>query len=87
MSTEWRRPYLELWRQEDSVNGMKEVIPEALEAGGQCQQSGGGHTWNSGGRRTVTTEWRRPYLELWRQEDSDNRVEEAIPGTLEAGGQ
>ncbi len=87
MSTELRSPYLNLWRQEDSVNRVEEAISGALEAGGQCQQNGGGHIWSSGGRRTVSTEWRRPYLELWRQEDSVNRVEEAIPRALEVGGQ
>ncbi len=35
---------LKLWRQEDCVNRVEESIPEALEAGGQCQQSGGFHT-------------------------------------------
>ncbi len=84
---EWRSPYLELWRQEDSVSGMDESIPGALEAGGQCQWNGGGHTWSSGGRRTVSLEWRMPYLELWRQEDSVSGMEEYIPGALEAGGQ
>jgi hypothetical protein len=78
VSTEWRSPYLKLWRQEDSVNRMEESIPEALEAGGQCQQNGGVHTWSSGGRRTVSTEWRSPYLKLWRQEDSVNGMENAI---------
>jgi hypothetical protein len=66
---------------------MEESIPEALEAGGQCQQNGGVHTWSSGGRRTVSMEWRMPYLELWRQEDSVNRIKESIPEALEAGGQ
>jgi hypothetical protein len=78
VSTEWRRPYLELWRQEDSVNRVEEAISGALETVCLFQQSGGGYTWSSGGRRSVSTEWRRPYLELWRQEDSVNRVEEAI---------
>jgi hypothetical protein len=31
VSTEWRRSYLELWRQEDRVNRVEEAIPEAVE--------------------------------------------------------
>ncbi len=37
VSIEWRRLYLELWRQEDSVSRLEVSIPGALKAVGQCQ--------------------------------------------------